>query len=853
MDFTNFGDILRAPRATEPLALFDELPKGTVTGLYESQAYVLNSWYQDRNKKDTIFKMHTGAGKTLIGLLAATSTMFETGLPSLYLCPTNQLVEQTLARARDYHIEAIAYPAAELPAEFENAEAVMVAPYHALFNGQSRFGDPAGKKPPVALGALVIDDAHAAFATLRDSFTYTIPNVAAAPFKDICALFIQDFEETGRRGLFEDVLQGRDRSVLEIPYWAWREKEDEIRALITPFLKTSLSKEKKYIAQTRKLTPEAAGAIFNWPFVRDTFYAVHALVSSDALTITPILPIVDTIPTYARAKRRLFMSATINDDTMLIRTFNLQRDYRTISPPGTTGIAERFLCAPAFVPNFSASYHATAKNLVAYVSDAKQSGVVILAPSRRSAIEWDKDTKVVDGENVAKTVHELLTRRTNGPVAFVNRYDGLDLGGDACRLLVLWDLPSATNDYELYRAGVLQGGEELAAYTAQRIEQGMGRGARGGGDYCVVLFVGRALEAFLGKRQNLRYFSEPTKVQWEIGTGVSASLASIEAFHKAIDQVLHRDKTWVNGHAAALSARLQQKNADNSEATEKRNQLALRERAAFDRLASRDWQAAKDDYESLVSDVDDKFYKAWLLQFAGRAAFWGSDKGEALRLQRDAARLNTRVLPFPQSRGYFKIAAASEQGVAIANYVADYTPPQSILSDIESQLSTLSDLSSTHAFEDALEHLGNLLGFQVQRPERDSGVGPDVLWYSPSHSFVLEAKNQKKRESRVAKGDAEQALISSKWFESEYPNQQYTYAVVAPLAQKERDFIDPQCRVMTMQDALRLGRETKSLYERIVSDADANADLAVGISSIINASSLTPKRIAIEYFQKLGS
>ena len=50
---------------------------------------------------DAIVKLHTGGGKTLVGLLIALSSMEEKKGPVLYLTPTTQLVEQTIEKAKE--------------------------------------------------------------------------------------------------------------------------------------------------------------------------------------------------------------------------------------------------------------------------------------------------------------------------------------------------------------------------------------------------------------------------------------------------------------------------------------------------------------------------------------------------------------------------------------------------------------------------------------------------------------------------------------------------------------------------------------------------------------------------------
>src|SRR5262245_15952280 len=81
----------------DPIEIFRRLPKPAgINDLYTSQAHVLEDWFGRREDRDIVVKLHTGGGKTLVGLLIAQSTLSETQEPVIYLTPTVQLVEQTL-------------------------------------------------------------------------------------------------------------------------------------------------------------------------------------------------------------------------------------------------------------------------------------------------------------------------------------------------------------------------------------------------------------------------------------------------------------------------------------------------------------------------------------------------------------------------------------------------------------------------------------------------------------------------------------------------------------------------------------------------------------------------------------
>jgi replicative superfamily II helicase len=64
----------------------------------------LKEWFtQRRELKDVIVKLHTGQGKTLIGLLILQSKLNQTGEPALYVCPNNNLVQQTPRLSASMH------------------------------------------------------------------------------------------------------------------------------------------------------------------------------------------------------------------------------------------------------------------------------------------------------------------------------------------------------------------------------------------------------------------------------------------------------------------------------------------------------------------------------------------------------------------------------------------------------------------------------------------------------------------------------------------------------------------------------------------------------------------------------
>lgn len=475
VDLNKLREAKKAHAVIDPLEIFRRLPKSArIKDLYGSQVEVLQAWFSNRDKQDHVLKLHTGGGKTLVGLLIAQSTLRETSDPALFICPNKQLAAQTLDKATEYSIPAVSYDKA-LPEEFRNAKSVMVATYAALFNGRSKFGVRGGDV--LKLGCAIVDDAHVGSGILRDQFTIHVAreksNFAEELYETITALFRQGFKDAGRLGTFDDVVSGGDYSVLEAPYWSWQERLDQVQAILRD-------------------NAAAGGYELEWSFLRDNLRYCQCLITKDGVAITPLFPLVDLIPSFSECKRRVFMSATIPDDSEIVRAFDANPDslLRPLTSNSVTGVSERMILVPELMELKIDDVPGTIRKLAQNAAKSGRS-TVILVPSGYAANEW-KDVAEYPNtpELVEARLRELVASKSHGPVVLANRYDGIDLPDNSCRVLIVAGLPRAVSAYEKYRANSFVGATSIDRAIAQKIEQGMGRAARGPGDFCVVLITG---------------------------------------------------------------------------------------------------------------------------------------------------------------------------------------------------------------------------------------------------------------------------------------------------------------------------------------------------------------------------
>jgi Rad3-related DNA helicase len=505
VDLSKLRGATQATVPTDPVRIFERAPKPEgVNDLWKSQDAVLRAWDERRSERDVVLKLNTGGGKTLVGLLIAQSKMNEHKVGALYLCANKQLVDQTVAKANAFQLPAIKYdagPGRPLPAAFENGDAILVATYRALFHGYSKF-KVRGRGNPVATSVIICDDAHTAFADVRDAFSVVITKKKSeALYRQVTSRLRPAAEAVHRLGSYDHRVGGQDLGVFEVPYWEWSKVAHDVRDLITKF-----AEESEYQ--------------FQLPLISDQFEKAHVLVRSTDITITPLLPPIDQLPTFNECPHRVFMSATIADDSALIRTFNTSATAvrNPIAPGGLAGVGERMILSPALTPIGPKEELATARLLAKMVSE-RGMGVVVLSPSESLAKNrWSKVAKVVLQDDVAGAVERLNDRSTgdNGPYVLVNRYDGVDLPKDACRLLVMDGLPRGFNAYDEFRAVALGGSSQIELGLAQRVEQGIGRGTRGAGDYCVVLLLDLAQD-WVSRRSNAGLMTPGTRAQINLG------------------------------------------------------------------------------------------------------------------------------------------------------------------------------------------------------------------------------------------------------------------------------------------------------------------------------------------------
>jgi len=736
----------------EPIELYDTLDRAHDKGpLRPAQISVLSDWFKTGQKnRDSIIKLHTGQGKTLVGLLLLQSRLNDNKGPALYLCPDNFLIAQTCEQAKQFGI-ATCMTDPEIPDDFLNSKKILVTSVQKLFNGLTKFGL---FKRAEDVGTLLMDDAHACADRIREACRIRIPNDSQV-YNDIKEIFSVELEEQGV-GTFADICNKKRDAFLPVPYWAWFKRKTEIARIL------SANAEQKIIK-------------FSWPLLKNMLNACQCIVSGTAIEIEPYIPPLKAFGSYWHAPHRVFMSATVTDDAFLVK--GLQLEPNTIINPITyskeSWSGEKMILMPSLIHE-----DLSKERIVKFFGSPngkRKYGRVAHVPSFLRSKDWEAcGAIVITKDNVTEAIRNLKNGDYEKTLVLANRYDGIDLPDDTCRILIFDGRPYSESLIDLYQESCRQNSEATLMRTIRTVEQGLGRSVRGEKDYSVIVIVGSDIIKLVRNRQSRKYLSPQMATQIEIGLElVDMAQQEIEngekpnrAFGDLIKQCLTRDEDWKSFYIDQMSC------VKPSGANEKILKAYHAELSAEDTNLTGDYNTACEILQDLLDTQDICIEdRAWYLQEMARYNF-SDNRVESQKLQIAAHKKNRLLLKPSSGVTVAKLTILNhgrlERIVDWISNFEDYSSMNIVLSDILGQL-----VFGVKAdkFEQAIDDLSRALGFAGERPDKEWKEGPDNLWALDDTNYIVwECKNEvKTTRSEINKREAEQMNRSCAWFEKHYP------------------------------------------------------------------------------------
>lgn len=741
IDFGKINSGNTSNTALHPREIFTALPckkEGKYEYPRDVQTQVWDYWFSRRDEKDLVVKMNTGSGKTVVGLLILKSCLNEGKGPAVYVVPDNYLVQQVIGEAKDLGIEVT--EDVNSP-RFLSGRDILVINIYKLVNGKSVFGvGDEGIK--IGIGSIIIDDAHACLDTVEEQFMLTIDSKETA-YKEIYQCFKEALRE--QCVVKENEIDNGERDVyMQVPFWSWKSKIEEVSKILIKYKNNEWLK-------------------FVWPLIKQSLLLSRCVIGSEKVEISPHCIPIHTIPSIINARRKIFMTATLVDDSVLSSHFGITDNSinKPIIPDTAGDIGDRLILLPQVI-----NTELTDNEIKEFCkSISKDVNVVVIVPSDNRAKYWEKEADLIlRKDNLYEGVTRLKKSKV-GLTILVNRYDGIDLPKDACRFLVIDGLPVARRLIDRIEQSILMGSSRKTSQLIQKIEQGMGRGVRSSDDYCAIFLMGRNLTNQLYAGGGINKFSPGTKAQINLSDQISEQIkgGDLSQIREAIMYCLHRNQNWVALSKGALSSL-------SYEASSTPDMITIGQRKAYDFASINNYSAAVSELTKIVNLVDDKPLNSYLKQCLAEYINL-YDEVEAQKTLMSAAQNNLQVIKPMQGISYHKLESrAMDQARICKDYLRQkFDDPSKIIIEMNGLLESLIFKPETaEIFEQSLRIIAQYIGFNSQRPEAEYGKGPDVLWAAGNLSyFVIECKNGATTNT-INKHDCNQLNGSGEWFTNNY-------------------------------------------------------------------------------------
>ncbi len=522
-----------------PEALFRDLRTRKVAGLLAHQADILRDYFHNAvSKPDVAFELPTGSGKTLVGLLLAEWRRRHFGERCVYLCTTNQLVHQVAEQAiNKYGIYVNAFTGSKneysptATSQYLNCETVAITSYSALFNVNPFFD---------RLSLIVLDDVHSAENYVASHWSIRIEryrNEHEVLYAALISCLKNVLSPTDYQKLVEDNPGSWDSK------WVDKIPTPEINPLLT---------ELTNIIDTHVPTTDLR---YSWRVLRDHLEACHVYVGTRDILIRPLLPPTNTHTPFANANQRVYMSATLGEGGELERLMGRKEITRLQVPVGwdKQGIGRRLF----FFPGHSLDQRETNELVLDMIQEAGRA--LIIVPDNRIAknvsefVSQHIDFEVFNAQDIERS-KEPFVGSDNAVAVIANRYDGIDLIDDECRLLIVGGLPRATNLQEQFIISKMGAGALLNDRILTRTVQAFGRCTRSATDYAAIVIWGGELHKYLLMPEH-RSFLHP-ELQAELEFSIAqAREATTEDFLEFQEIFMSQDASWTAADNDIVSRR----------------------------------------------------------------------------------------------------------------------------------------------------------------------------------------------------------------------------------------------------------------------------------------------------------
>ena len=479
------------------------------------------------------------------------------------------------------------------------------------------------------------------------------------------------------------------------------------------------------------------------------------------------------------------MSATLGAGGDLERLTGRPKITRLPIPEGwdRQGIGRRFFIFPEKSLN-------EAESLNLRRSLMKAAGrSLVLTPSNEIAEEIRNDVELSLHYPVFSAADLEASKadftNTEPAVAVVaNRYDGIDLPDDDCRLLFVEGLPRAANLQERFLMNRMGANLLFNERVQTRVFQAVGRCTRGLNDYSAVVVTGEDLPAYLTDHKRRGFFHPELQAELEFGIDQSSNVDERTILDN-FEIFLEHDAEWEKANESILQAR---ENAAQAEfpAMDELAAVAPHEIAWQKAMWDEDYAKAYEAAREVLGGLNDprlRGYRALWHYLAGSAAELAAADGEAgleaqARRQFEKAKEAASGIPWlvALARGSASALTAEERNQTTVMLQVERLEAQLVkLGTLHNRAFSAREkdirdgLRTAGSFEQAQVLLGEHLGFAAGK--RESDASPDPWWLIGDVAFVFEDHANAKGDTAVIDATkARQASSHPDWVREFVPS-----------------------------------------------------------------------------------
>ncbi|MBI3850443.1 MAG: DEAD/DEAH box helicase [Verrucomicrobia bacterium] len=751
-----------------PELLFHDLKARAeeIRHLWSHQADLLRAYTKEHlHTPDIALELPTGAGKTLVALLIAEFRRRKFDDRVAYLCPTRQLANQVGGQAKRYGIKAHVlvgkqrdYNAEEFD-DYQRGSAIAVTTYSGLFNTNPRIKDPS---------TIVLDDAHSSENYISSMWSVELTrkdhDVLFKAIVDIFAPLLPASFATRLRSEEPPALWTRDIDM--VPGKHLRDRLRALRDLITTHL------------------PADDDASYSWQMIADHLPACNLFINWGAILLRPIIPPAQTHAPFASAKQRVYMSATLGAGGELERITGVRQIQRLPIPAGwdKRGSGRRLF----LMPELSCDETEALQTAVDSVQSVKRA--LTLVPNeavRRTTVTMFEESgvRVLGREHIEDSL-DSFTKSENTVLVLANRYDGIDLPDESCRLLIRMGLPVGTNLQESFLLTRLAASSLLRDRMLTRFTQGVGRCTRSDRDYSAVLLLDRNLIDFVLRSENRKILHPELQAELQFGMENSDGKSRPD-FVALLEALIEQGEDWSHAERAILNLR-SKKTKEEDQVAKRLKNVAADEVDFVYALWTGNLEKALEKSRSVSDNLggnETKGYRGWWYYLAADVATQGHESNKAASSLQIAKDYYAKAANCSLSISWFaELARLTIAGSPIAD--ADELTPLAVETTrrhlielgltgqrFDQQMKLLLEeiMSKDHdTFQRGLKSLGDLLGFDSDAP--DSTADPDCVWSIGDKLHIAhEVKVEHSPGDEIGANDVRQAASHVNWVKAHRP------------------------------------------------------------------------------------